>query len=137
MAIIALSNDSKFIQDIHNVYLEAGYSKYIRHAVDSLHIVAYEKKRKPEKNIMIFPEGDFIVAIGTLIFQNRPKSDSLESLYEVFDEEDIDSYRSNILGNYILAIRKRGAVCLFTDKYHTIPIYYYHKNSTFAASNSS
>jgi asparagine synthase (glutamine-hydrolysing) len=68
------------------------------------------------------PNGDFIIALGSLIHAGRPPPDCLPTLLDSFSPDTFDW--SDLLGTHVLLVRKAGTLYVATDGLGACKLYH-------------
>lgn len=136
MSKLLLSNDETIFSNIHNGFVNAGFSKFSKTSVDNnYYLVAYKKLRVDNTNFYQ-EEGDFVAISGTLIYHNEIGESSLARILHDFDGNNMKELRREIFGSYAIIIKKGDLIYTFVDENHTYKFYYYHKNNTIILTNT-
>ena len=135
MARITLTNNKeKFEKDIA-LNKKAGLNDYQIIEIDDFHLAVFKKRIIKTENLLKFDNGDFVSAVGTIIYKELFAEEALKKLYNDFDE-NISEIRKKSIGNYNVCIKKNDVIYFFTDKYNLINAYYYNSDSDWFISNS-
>lgn len=128
MARIVISKDLSVAQNIASSLVKKGFTNNKFFSVNGLHFSVHKKKIKDNDNLLIFPNGDFVITIGTCIYTEKWGNNALVQLYKDF-HRDIPAIREKSLGNFIVCIKKFNNIYVYTDKYNIMQLYYYDKNN--------
>jgi len=135
MARLTITNNKeKFHQDIE-LNKKAGLEDYQIIRNNGIYLVVYKKRIIKTDNLIKFENGDFVSAVGTIIYKEHFAAKALEHLYWDFDE-NIKKIREYSIGNYCICIKKSERIYCFTDKYNVINVYYYKNNDDWFLTNS-
>jgi len=135
MSRITITNcKKKFEQDLL-LNKEAGLTDYQVIETDNIFLAVYKKRIIKTENVLKFDNGDFVCAIGTIIYDELFEEEALKRMYMDFNG-DIQKFREFSIGNYNICIKKEGVIHFFTDKYNFINSYYYNSNNNWFISNS-
>jgi hypothetical protein len=100
-----LENTEKQHQDSLNVFAKKGLPLN-KKIITSDHIIYVFNKYQPkDNNTLLFDNGDFIIATGTMIYNRQTGPNALKALFQDFSVTR-QEFLSRILGNYGLIIYK-------------------------------
>ena len=135
MSRITLTNcKKKFEQDIL-LNKEAGLTDCQVIENGNTFLAVYKKRVIRTENLLKFDNGDFVCAIGTIIYDELFEKEALKRMYMDFNG-DIPKFRERSIGNYNICIKKGRVFHFFTDKYNFLNLYYYNSNNRWFISNS-
>lgn len=117
--LIRKAKDSS-AQEIETLYRDSiivfdkkGLSLRKRLVGDEFLLYVFNKYQLNADNIVVFNNGEFIVATGTCIYGGRTESTALKNLFNDFS--DTGEFLSDISGNYCLIVYKKGKLYLLND----------------------
>jgi hypothetical protein len=135
MARLTLTNIQQKHDSLIQRNIKAGLDDYVVHQSDSVFVSAHKKRIVKTENFLEFDNGDFVSAVGTCIYKGFLGQPALKRIYEDFND-DIEALRSNAIGNYLIAVKKRKKVMVFVDKYQVLKTYYSNVDDEWVVANS-
>ncbi len=98
----------------------SGFSRPVTFETETYAIDYYPKIDYPAQDYVIFPNGNFVFAVGTFIYAGRIGADALKVFYQQTD------YRKALLeshGHFLVVLRKAGQTYLFKDPIGTYELF--------------
>jgi hypothetical protein len=135
MSHFLCSNNHKVYTRFRKVVLDSGFRLSFDIKVDDFYILSFKKLQSEESSFILYPNNDFVLVLGTLIYKEFTQSDYLHELFNDFEKSSIREVQMNSLGNYQVIIRKNGIFYFFCDYYNILP-FYYQKTPDISLSNS-
>jgi hypothetical protein len=108
-------------QDSLGVFDRKGMSLNEKIVNGSISIHVFNKNKFPVDNLIQFSTNDFIIGIGTLIYNRKIGHDALTKLYEDFSEDW--RFLPDLFGHYCVIISKNGKIFLFNDGSGLLRVY--------------
>lgn len=134
MARIMISNNQKRVNYFNYLSKNVGFSDFNLYNGSNFYLSVHKKKIHKIENFIELGNGDFCSVVGTCIVGNKTGTDALKELYIKFNN-DIEVMRTELLGNYIVCIKKFRKIYIFTDKYQVLKSYYQVNDSGWIFSN--
>lgn len=134
MARIMISNNQKRVNYFNDFSKNVGFNDFNLYNGSNFYLSVHKKKIHKIENFVELDNGDFCSVVGTCIVGNKTGTDALKELYINFNN-DIEAMRTELLGNYIVCIKKFGKIYIFTDKYQVLKSYYQVNDSGWIFSN--
>lgn len=97
---------------------------------------SYRKPSRKEESFLRVGQDSFLAIAGTAIYDGGLGEERKEEIYELFVEGGVGNVRSKILGHYVIAVKRKGELTLFTDPLGSFCLYYTQGNGSWIASNS-
>jgi hypothetical protein len=135
MARLVLTNNKSKLNMAIKRNINAGFGDYSQYVSNKCFLAMHKKRIKKIENFIEKPNGDFCCIAGTGIYMNATGEEALDFIYRDF-ENDIESIRKKIIGNYVIAIKKNNRIVVFVDKYQVLKVYYYNIDGNWFITNS-
>lgn len=120
--IVIASDKYKGIYDIINGFTNNGCIK------GEYGTVATYKKLKVDTQNCYINEDDFIMAVGTFLYEKEMGESALRNILTNIELDNINEIRKRICGTFCMVVKKAGRLCVFTDNAGYYQIYYHIEN---------
>jgi len=127
-----LDATEKTLQGALDIFTKKGLKLNQRVETPEYVIYAFHKFAFPVENVVKFPDDQFIVATGTLIYNGKIGGESLKQLFNDFTESGEFLYKT--FGQYCLIIYKNGKLNILNDAGGIYPVYCENNKSVFSNS---
>jgi len=135
MSKLIISNNKKIVQRVKEHSIENGFEKYTALSYSNCNIVSFKKLNIDNENFVKFENNDFVATAGTLIYKKKIGQNSLIQIYNDFNG-NIQKIRKNIIGNYLLCIKKSNKIYIFCEENNLFNVFYTQNDDNWAVSNS-
>lgn len=135
MARLLLCNNKDIFYKISKANIDGGFKINGKYVGEKIFIETYSKIHLDLLNFLNIGE-DFVACSGTLLYKDIIGIDCLHVLYDDFSEEKIAEIRKDMVGTYVVAIKKRKRIYIFVDEVGTYAYHYYLKNEVFISTNT-
>lgn len=135
MSKLVIGNDTSFINTIVENSEKAGFQQSGYQQKDQYSLAVFEKLKVKTSNFYKTEEDDFIATAGTLIYKEVQGAESLKKLYEDFNG-NVEGVRENIIGNYLLCIKKFNKLYIFCEENNLFNVFYGCNEGEWIVSNS-
>lgn len=88
---------------------------------DGFVLFLFQKRFVKSEQVVVFPNGDFIAAVGTLFYKKKTGAGALRSLYDDFGGPG-DLF-SELCGQFAVVVRKGGVLSCFNDYFGIYHLY--------------
>lgn len=119
MGKLLLTNKEEWNNELREIFKETGFSV----SGENNLITVYKKKKVNNENFYEV-NGDYVAAIGTLIYRKRMGEQALKLLYNDSENEDIKKLRRKMWGTYACVIKRGDKIKIFVDEMGTYALYY-------------
>lgn len=136
MARLIVSNKNEVITKFKEHSISNGFDRYEEIVKDSCNLVSFKKLKKENENLYSDDDG-FIAVSGTFIYKKEIIGKlALKDIYESFNEANlITSIRKNLIGAYVLIIKKGEEIWAFSDESNIADVYYFFDDDKWVLSN--
>lgn len=133
MARLFLGNDKDVFLEFKRHNLGIGFHNYSSFEKDNISVIAFKKLKIDNENYCEFGN-DFISGVGTFVYKESIGAVALKQIYNDFSG-DLLEIRKNLIGNYLLALKKSEKVYVFCDANNIFNAYYYENKGQWCISN--
>jgi hypothetical protein len=135
MGKVIITNRTECIDSLYHKNNQVGFKLSKRNCIGPLSLLLYKKLKVDNTNYRDFENGDFVATTGTLIYKGQLGADALTAIGKDF-EGDVVKLRQNLLGNYLILIKKTSYIYIFGEEDNLFDVFYYSEANDWAISNS-
>lgn len=136
MARFHITNERSYHSKATGVCRSAGLEEQGTYTTPEYWLRTYNKRAQNTTNFVDFGNGDWISAVGSLIYNGRLGDSALREFYKEYKSCSIPDIQFNAIGHYAVAIKSGNSIEIFTDPQGTLSLYYATTNSSWIVSNS-
>ena len=129
---LSIEETEKSLKNSLDVFLKKGLDLHKSIVIPDFIVYAFHKLAFPTENVVIFPDNQFIIATGTLIYKGKIGSEPLKQLFNDFTENG--EFLNQTFGQYCLIIYKKDKLYILNDPGGIYPVYIEKNENVFSSS---
>jgi hypothetical protein len=131
MGRLLITSDFSIKDRLNNIFKKNGFKPN----GDANDMIVYDKLNTSVCNFVKTKTG-YISCAGTVVYKSQIGEKALVEIYDDIDKIGINNVRYNIIGSYVIALKKNDKEIVFVDQLNTYNYYYYFDGAKYICLNT-